>query len=42
MSDKTDGPFKLEIDYIGVEYDPYYTEEFAYEMYNLPKNIANS
>lgn len=35
-SDKIPGHFKLEIDYIGVEYDPSYTEEHAYEMYATP------
>jgi len=37
---KVDGPFSLEVDYIGVEYDPAYDEEFAYETYRIPKFIA--
>ncbi|GLV32819.1 Complex I intermediate-associated protein 30 kDa [Carabus blaptoides fortunei] len=38
--DKINGSFSLEIDYIGVEYDPNITEEFAYEMYKTDKYIA--
>ncbi|XP_077284829.1 complex I intermediate-associated protein 30 [Arctopsyche grandis] len=39
--DKVDGRFNLEIEYIGVEFDPHHNEEFAYEMYRTDKNIAN-
>lgn len=39
--DRFDGTFQLEIDYIGLEYDPNHTEEIAYEMYTLPKYIAS-
>ncbi|XP_022191985.1 complex I intermediate-associated protein 30, mitochondrial [Nilaparvata lugens] len=42
MVDRIEGPFKLEIDYIGVELDPNHTEETAYEMYQLPRGMANS
>lgn len=35
------GPFSLEIEYIGLENDPYHREDFAYEMYQLDGNIAN-
>ncbi|XP_011496623.1 PREDICTED: probable complex I intermediate-associated protein 30, mitochondrial [Ceratosolen solmsi marchali] len=34
IADKIDGPFQLEIDYIGVEYDPTHIEECAYENYD--------
>lgn len=33
------GKFGLEIDYIGLEYDPAITEDFAYEMYKMDKYI---
>lgn len=35
VADNKDGPFRLEIDYIGVYYDPYHFETCAYEVHNV-------
>ncbi|XP_055615975.1 complex I intermediate-associated protein 30, mitochondrial [Toxorhynchites rutilus septentrionalis] len=37
-----DGQFRLEFDYIGVEFDPANQEEFAYEMYKQQKYIVGT
>lgn len=34
LSDDAQGPFQLEIDYIGLVYDAYHTDTFFYEMYD--------
>lgn len=39
-SDKITGNFKLEIDYIGVEYDGSHDEEHAYETYRPPHKFV--
>jgi len=36
-----DGPFSLEVDWIGVECDYNNPEEFAYEQYKIPPYVAN-
>lgn len=36
------GNFNLELDYVGLEYDPENIEEFAYEMYKQDKYIVNT
>lgn len=40
VGDAINGPFRLEIDYIGLEFDPNHEEEFAYEMYSTDKFIV--
>nr|XP_022920094.1 complex I intermediate-associated protein 30, mitochondrial [Onthophagus taurus] len=40
LGDKVNGPFSLEIQYIGVEFDPDHREEFAYELYQADKYIV--
>lgn len=37
-----DGPFSLEIDYIGVQYDPKNEETFAYELYRCDPGIVGT
>ncbi|XP_015518711.1 complex I intermediate-associated protein 30, mitochondrial [Neodiprion pinetum] len=39
-ADKVTGPFNLEIDYIGLLFDPSHKEECAYEMYKTDDYIA--
>ena len=40
VGDDNPGPFHLEIDYIGVQYDGNWEEEFAYEQYECSSAIA--
>lgn len=40
--DGIEGPFSLEIDFIGVLKDNEAIEEFAYETYKIPKYISNT
>ena len=40
--DGVEGPFQLEIAFIAALLDTSETEEFAYEMYRIPKFIANT
>lgn len=35
-----EGPFGLEIDFVGLEFDPLNNEHFAYEMYKMPKYVV--
>lgn len=38
--DHMDGEFSLELDYIGLEMNYDYREEFAYELYQMPKYVV--
>ncbi|CAH2247472.1 jg27957 [Pararge aegeria aegeria] len=38
--DKINGNFNLELEYIGLEFDPTHDEEFAYEMYKTDRYIV--
>lgn len=40
--DHLDGEFNLELDYIGLELNPYHKEEFAYELYKVPNYVVGT
>ncbi|CAG0917457.1 unnamed protein product [Notodromas monacha] len=40
VGDKACGPFRLEIDWIGLEFDPGHVEDFAYELYATDKFVT--
>jgi NADH dehydrogenase [ubiquinone] 1 alpha subcomplex assembly factor 1 len=40
--DDNDGPYSLELDYIGVVKDTEMYEDIAYETYKIPKYISNT
>ena len=39
--DQVEGPFSLEIDSIAVVRDDQFYEQFAYEMYKVPRYVPN-
>lgn len=42
MMDRTNGPFRLEVAFIGVLKDNTYVEEHSYEAYSIPVFNVNS
>lgn len=41
LMDKVDGPFNLEIDYVGLEVDLMHDEVHAYEMYKHESHLGD-